>query len=119
MDIILALATTLHLGLAGDYNEVHPSIQLRADNGLIAGLYHNSEDTLSVYTGYRSEWEKFFLELGVVAGYEHADIMPYGRVGYDFTDNLSVFAAPAFEVDNNDELTIGAVLGIEFSFKVN
>jgi len=119
MDIILAIATTLHLGLAGDYNEVHPSIQLRADNGLIAGLYHNSEDTLSVYTGYRSEWEKFFLELGVVAGYEHADIMPYGRVGYDFTDNLSVFAAPAFEVDNNDELTIGAVLGIEFSFKVN
>ena len=119
MDIILALATTLHLGLAGDYNEVHPSIQLRADNGLIAGLYHNSEDTLSVYTGYRSEWEKFFLELGVVAGYEHADIMPYGRVGYDFTDNLSVFAAPAFEVDNNDELTIGAVIGIEFSFRVN
>ena len=119
MDIILALATTLHLGLAGDYNEVHPSIQLRADNGLIAGLYHNSEDTLSVYTGYRAEWEKFFIEGGIVAGYEYADIIPYGRVGYDFTDNLSVFAAPAFEVDNNDELTIGAVIGIEFSFRVN
>lgn len=118
MDIILALATTLHLGLAGEYNEVNPSVQLRFDSGLIAGTYLNSKDSLSTYIGHREEWEDFFLEFGVVSGYGYADIVPYGRVGYDFTENLSVFAGPALE-DSNNKLTLGAVIGIEFSVKVN
>lgn len=83
-----------------------------------AGTDLNSEDTLSVYAGYRAELEGFFLEGGAVTGYGYADIIPYGRIGYDFTENLSVFATPALEA-NGDELTLGASIGIEFSIKVN
>lgn len=119
MDIILAIATTAHLGLAGEYNETHPSVQLRFDNGLMAGAYHNSEDTLSFYAGYRAEWKDFFAEVGGVSGYKYAEVIPYFRAGYEITDNLSIFAAPAMETDASGGLTTGAVIGIEFSFGVN
>jgi len=118
MDIILAIATTVHLGLAGEYNEVHPNVQLRFDNGIIAGAYHNSEDTVSVFAGMRGEWKGFFLEGGVVTGYEYSNVLPYGRAGYELTDNFSIFVAPAFEAID-DDMTVGAVLGVEYSIKIN
>ena len=118
MDIILAIAATAHLGLAGDYNEVHPSVQLRFDSGLIAGAYHNSEDALSVYAGARGEWGGLFVEGGGVWGYEYAEVIPYFRAGYEITDSLSVFLAPAFEAIG-DDLTVGAVVGVEYSFRIN
>ena len=118
MDIILAIAATAHLGLAGEYNEVHPSAQLRFDSGVIAGAYLNSEDALSVYGGYRAEWGAVFIEGGGVWGYDYATVIPYFRAGYEITDSLSVFVAPAFEAIG-DDITLGAVVGIEYSFKVN
>ena len=116
MDIFLAIATTMHLGLAGEYNEVHPSIQARFDNGLIAGTYYNSEDAVSVFAGLRGEWRGFFLEGGAVTGYEYSYLLPYGRGGYEITDNFSVFIAPAFEAF--DGLTVGAVIGAELSMQI-
>ena len=116
METILALALTSHLGLAGDYNEINPSIQLRFDEGFVAGAHYNSESTVSLYAGFRGEYQDFFYEVGVVTGYENADVMPYGRVGYDLGDNYSVFVAPAIEVDAYDNYTVGAVIGLEFYF---
>lgn len=117
MDLILAIATTAHLGLVGEYNEVHPSVQLRFDSGVVAGAYHNSEDALSVYAGLRGEWHGFFAEGGAVTGYlDHP--VPYARVGYEFTDNFAAFAAPAFEQVDND-FTLGAVIGVEYSIRIN
>jgi hypothetical protein len=118
MNIILAIATTAHLGLAGDYNEVHPSAQLRFDSGLIAGAYLNSESAFSAYAGYRAEWGAFFIEGGGVSGYEYSDVIPYLRAGYEFTDNLSLFVAPALE-SIGDDLTAGAVIGVEYSFRID
>ena len=117
MDIILAIAASAHLGLAGDYNEIHPSIQARFDNGIIAGAYYNSESAVSVYAGLRGEWGDWFAEGGAVAGYQYANVLPYGRAGYQITDSLSVFIAPAFEAWG-DDVTIGAVIGAEYSFSL-
>ena len=111
MDIILAIAASAHLGLAGDYNEVHPSIQARFDNGVIAGAYYNSESAVSTYAGLRGEWGDWFLEGGAVTGYQYAKVLPYGRAGYQVTDGMSVFIAPAVEAD-----AIGAVIGVELSW---
>ena len=52
MDLIWALAVSTHLGLAGDYNEVHPHVRFIED-GAIAGAYYNSVERISFYTGYR------------------------------------------------------------------
>ena len=116
MDIILAIAASAHLGLAGDYNELHPSIQARFDNGVVAGAYYNSESAISTYVGLRGEWDNWFLEGGAVTGYQNAKVLPYGRAGYEVNDNFSLFIAPAFETYGND-ITIGAVIGAEYSFK--
>ena len=112
MNIILALAASAHLGLAAEYNEVHPSIQARFDNGAIAGVYYNSESALSAYAGLRVESKNWFFEGGLVTGYQYAKILPYGRAGYQVTDGMSVFIAPAVEAD-----AIGAVIGVEFSWE--
>ena len=114
MDLILALAFTSHFGLAGDYNEVHPHAQLRFNNGIVAGTYLNSEGTGSAYAGYRFEQGAAFLELGAVTGYEAIAVAPYLRVGFDITDNIEIFAAPAFEVKPDDAL--GVVFGVSFQY---
>lgn len=117
MDLFLAIATTAHLGLAGEYNETHPSVQARLVSGLMAGAFQNSEDALSIYAGYRGEWYGFFAEVGGVSGYKYAVVIPYFRAGYEITDNVSVFAAPAFETKRDGSLTTGALIGVEFSFQ--
>ena len=51
----------MHLGLQGDYNEYHPHARCQVDN-LISGVYYNSEDNISFYTGI--EHNVFELGLG-------------------------------------------------------
>ena len=103
--ITISLALSLHLGLAGDYNETHPHIRYSNDNN-IAGIYYNSESHLSTYVGKRYKSGEFGFEIGAVTGYDYAVIVPYARVTYK-----NLFIAPAIETDN-----VGAVIGFELFF---
>lgn len=117
MDFIWALATSLHLGLEGDYNSIHPHVRFIEDSA-VAGAYYNSEERISFYGGYRFEpVDSFGIELGLVNGYPAlGGVIPYARGTYDFNENTRVFVAPGGEV-RNDKLDIGAVIGIEYRFK--
>ena len=100
-----ALALTLHLGLEGDYNEVHPHIRYNEQN-YIAGVYYNSERNISFYAGKRWEHNQFGIEAGAVTGYSESDVLPYGRVTYN-----NFFIAPGVEPDN-----VGLVVGYEIKW---
>ena len=104
--IEFALALSLHIGLEGDYNEIHPHIRYNNEN-YIAGVYYNSESNISTYAGKRWEYNDFGVELGAVTGYIDQPLLPYARVTYN-----NFFIAPAHEVDK----TTGAVIGYEFKW---
>ena len=61
--IELALGISIHLGLEGDYNELHPHVRWNNWNDYIAGAYYNSESAVSVYFGHRWERNKLGLKL--------------------------------------------------------
>ena len=103
--IELALALSLHIGLEGDYNEIHPHIRYNEQN-YIAGAYYNSTDKVSFYVGKRWEYNDFGIEAGAVTGYSDAEITPYIRGTYK-----NLFIAPAQERG-----TVGVVIGYEFKW---
>ena len=117
MDILYGIALSMHLGMEGDYNSVHPHVRLE-DNGYIAGAYYNSVERLSFYGGYRLEpTDRLGLEVSIVTGYPaFGEIAPMVRGTYDINDNVRMFAAPAAENYGNTS-NIGAVFGIEFQIK--
>ena len=102
--IELALGISMHLGLEGDYNELHPHVRWNNWNDYIAGAYYNSESAVSVYFGHRWERNRLGLEAAIVSGYSYADIIPYARITYD-----NWYIAPALEDDAS-----GIVFGYEF-----
>jgi hypothetical protein len=112
MDLSAAIAVTAHLGLAGDYNAVHPHVRL-SHGHVIAGAYLNSEERLSLYAGLRGERGPWFIEGGIVTGYTGVDVAPYARMGYDF-ERMTIFVAPAYE--REPEPRVGAVVGLEWRF---
>ena len=67
-------AMSMHLGLQGDYNGYHPHVRCQVDS-VISGVYYNSEDNISFYTGL----EHNGFELGLVTGYSHNKIVPMIR----------------------------------------
>ena len=110
-NLTAGIAISLHLGLAGDFNEVHPYVKYKHDNNIIAGAYYNSEEEISGYVGYELDvTEKLSVELGIVSGYSSQDILPMARVTYDD----KIFIAPAIEYDSEDADTVGVVIGIQF-----
>ena len=114
MDILYGLAFSLHLGLNGDYNDVHPQIRIEHDR-FIAGAYYNSEFALSPYAGVKYDYGDIFVEGGIVGGYSAlGSIIPFARAGYNLSDNSAVFITPGVE-DNN----VGVVVGIEITRSVH
>ena len=111
MNLSFGVAFTAHL-LAGEWNEVHPQARLDFDSGWFAGAYYNSESSLSVVGGYRWEIDRFWIEAGLVTGYESSPVLPALRAGYALTDGVDVFILPAATSSGD----IGAVLGLEFTF---
>ena len=90
------IAASMHLGLQGDYNNLHP--HARCDlQSFMFGFYYNSERKISHYIGKDFKG----LEIGLVTGYQY-DVVPMIRYKKDFW-----FVAPAYEVDGNTGLTIG------------
>jgi hypothetical protein len=113
MDIIWALAFSSHLGMQGDYNEVHPHVRLVNDDK-IAGAYYNSESRLSLYAGYRYELNNVGAELALVTGYNDT-VVPYIRGTYDFNNTIRAYAAPAYEYNSKVGDDIGVVIGFEIT----
>lgn len=115
MDFIWALALSSHLGMAGDYNEIHPHVRFIEDE-YIAGAYTNSIDNISLYAGKRFEMgSNIGIELAAVTGYElEYPVAPYVRGTYDL-GNVRIFTAPSGE-QVNGETNIGLVFGIELLF---
>ena len=56
--LTLSLALSLHLGMDGEYNELHPHIRYQ-DNKFISGAYYNSLNKISLYAGIRHEINNF------------------------------------------------------------
>jgi hypothetical protein len=120
MDILLGIIVSSHLGFVGEYNEIHPHIRSEFDNGVVAGLYYNSEENVSAYIGgiYKDK-NGFFIEGGLVSGYDIAEmpLIPYVRVGKEIGDNFNVFIAPGVETVNG-ETNVGVVIGAEIMFSL-
>ena len=91
------MAISTHLGLEGDYNNIHPHARCTIDNW-ITGAYYNSERTVSYYIGTTMG----NLEVGLVTGYSSYDVLPmirYIKNGW--------CVAPAYEKSGNYGLMIG------------
>ena len=96
----LMLAISMHVGLTGDYNNIHPHARCQQDS-LISGVYYNSEENVSAYVGMtHNGWE-----LGLVTGYTYSDVVSMIR----YKKN-NWFITPAY-VRNG---TLGIVIGSEF-----
>lgn len=116
MDILLSLAFSAHLGLNGEYNEIHPHVRFE-DKQYIGGVYYNSEENLSLYVGRLYDFGKIDLEMGLVTGYSAiGDLAPMARITYSMSDRHSVYASPVVEKFNNDT-SVGLVVGYEFKLK--
>ena len=96
----LMLAISMHVGLEGNYNSIHPHARCQQDS-LILGIYYNSEERVSAYVGLEYKG----LEVGLVTGYTYGDILPMVRYKKD-----KLFIAPAIEKGGKK----GLVIGIEF-----
>ncbi len=90
------MAISLHLGLQGEYNSVHPHARCDLDSWMF-GSYYNSEYKISNYIGKEFNG----LELGLVTGYQY-DVVPMIRYKKDIW-----FIAPSYEVSGNTGMTIG------------
>lgn len=103
-----------HVGLAPHYNELTPYVKATRDmdNGLLAGIgrAYNSEGADSVFAGVGDSYGPVWWELGGATGYEAAPVVPFGRVGVDLNDLISLWAMPAY-----DGSSVGGVFGANFN----
>ena len=99
------LAFSMHIGLEGDYNNVHPHARCTVDD-YIGGVYYNSEERYSTYIGRKSSVSEFNVEYALVTGYSGMDPAPLIRIEKD-----GFFIAPSYETSGNTGVTIG----IEFN----
>ena len=112
-NLIFSIAVSTHLGLSGDFANIHPHLQYQTDNQYIAGIYHNSDKRASVYFGKRTSWKAPYdvipevsIEYGIVHGYKEWDLAPMLKVNYG-----NLFIAPAATKDE-----VGIVAGYEVRF---
>lgn len=106
----LCLAFSVHVGLPGDWNQIHPCVRYQ-DDAFIAGVFLNSEDAVSVYAGFELRRGDIFAELGAVTGYSGAEVLPFIRAGVELENGTRLFVAPAYA-----EGQAGAVFGMDIIF---
>lgn len=105
VELILSIAISSHVGIDGEFNNIHPRITLVKDQ-YIAGAYYNSESHLSVFLGKTYRLYNTEIETGLVTGYSGADVVPMIKLNYN-----NFFAAPGYA--NGDA---GLVVGYEVKF---
>ena len=103
------LAMSVHSGLEGEYNSIHPHVRCTVDNTIV-GVFYNSEESVSTYVGYK--FKSLFdteIEVGLVTGYSSATVVPLMRI----TKN-NWFITPAYEVSPSKN--VGITIGYEIKF---
>lgn len=115
MDILFGLAFSTHLGLEGNYNELHPNVRLQTEQ-YIAGAYYNSDERISLFLGKEYKFDKLGIELGAVTGYEAYDtlLVPMARATYELSEQHKFFVAPAYEKNSTGD-NVGIVFGLDFT----
>ena len=103
------LSLTMHIGVQGDYNNVHPHLMCEK-NSLIIGTYYNSEKNISYYLGKRYKFNKWEIDTVLVTGYRANRLQPMIR----FKRNR-IYIAPMYEKYYNDT-NYGIVVGYEIKF---
>jgi hypothetical protein len=105
----ILVALSLHVGLEGGYNNVHPHARCEQEH-IVYGAYYNSESNPSAYVGKILEVEglpNVKLELGLVTGYSGSPVVPMMRVTKD-----GWYMAPAYETGFGGNW--GVTVGYEF-----
>lgn len=103
--LAIGLALSMHVGLASDYNQIHPYATCETDK-TITGVYYNSLEKLSLFGAIKYKLtDELLLDVGIVTGYVY-DVVPMARLRYK-----NIFIMPAIEED-----TTGLVLGIQVDF---
>ena len=105
-NIILSIAFSSHLGIAGEFNNVHPRITYITEDNIIAGTFFNSESQISMFVGKLHHYNEFSIETGIVTGYSGAKVAPMAKLNYN-----NFFVAPGYA--NRDT---GLVVGYEVTF---
>jgi len=96
--LTVSLMFTDHLGVCVTCNEIHPKIEVAyevtEEVDLAAGIFYNSLRNGSPYLGVRYTYNPVFVEVGAVGGYDQADVLPFGRIGVNLGEHVSLFAFP-------------------------
>jgi hypothetical protein len=108
----LFLGLTTHYNMDGNYNNVHPHIQCEKD-GVITGMYYNSESELSVYLGKQFNKGGWTIDTALVTGYEDSSIQPMIRF-----KKKHWYFAPTYEtIKYSSHTNIGLIIGFEIGIK--
>jgi hypothetical protein len=109
-EVVVALMVSAHIGLSGDFNNIHPSIMIK-NNEYVAGVYKNSYYKPSYYGGMIKEYNGFEIQYGAVTGYVKP-LVPFIAVKKELVKDLKLVVIPSFDVTHNNP---GIVLGLEIS----
>ena len=105
-NIILSIAFSTHLGMAGEFNNIHPRVTYITEKNYIIGAFYNSESQLGVFVGQQFNVSSITVETGLISGYSEAKIVPMVKANYN-----GFFVAPGYA--NGDT---GLVAGYEVKF---
>lgn len=108
--LAFGIAFSAHLSMIGDYNSVHPYAECVNDNGGMTSVYYNSMDEITIFGGYRHEFnDDWSLDVGLATGYvDDYPAVPMGRLRYK-----NFFIVPGVEYYEN-EYQFGTVIGVQF-----
>jgi hypothetical protein len=106
LDFFYGILFSLHLGYENNYNGFNPYVGTYLTDNIAVGGYYNSEEKLSAYVAYMTE----YLELGLVTGYTTAPVVPMVKFNYK-----NFFITPSLETIINENGTIHTP-GIVFGF---
>jgi hypothetical protein len=113
---VIGLGLSLHFGFTEDYNPINPYIEYQ-NNNLRIGVYYNSEENVSAYSGLNLTLvDDFSVDTGVVTGYFDYKVVPYAKFNYHYSNNVTLFATPGVETQQDNTTHYGIVSGITFNF---
>jgi hypothetical protein len=120
----IGLALSIHAGFNDDnFNKYHPFVEYETQSQYAVGVTYNSENNISFYA--KKEWnftDNSFVELGWATGYDGIEdefdipATPFVRLGYNFTDSVSVWAMPGGQLQPDGSFDRGIVIGTQKRF---
>lgn len=105
-EVILSVAFSTHLMIAGEFNNVHPRITYMSQSDYIVGAFYNSESQPSLFAGKVSRWQHIDFEYGMVSGYSGISVAPMVKANYN-----GFFLAPGYAKGD-----AGMIAGYEVKF---